>query len=595
MGALGACGARHGPDGGWGVAGSNGISIALALGGGVAVFAAIVALVPQQGELPQATVESVADPAAPAPEQAASGAAEEPPAEVAAAAPADAGSADTDGADTGEAEAQSAAAEALAVEAPRVDTFRVEPDGLTVIAGRAAPEVLVAVLLDGESVGEGETDPSGGFTLILDLPPADEPRVLSVVADPLGAAVMAEETYIVAPTPADVAEAETGSAETDVAAALSEVEQAPGASDVEDDVVQDGEAAVAPSGTDEAGGAAAETVEMASVAGEAAGAEEEPAAVAAVSGAEVVADVPDVAATQESVAAPEDVVPDGAGQGDQAANETAAAVAETGAETGAETVTATAEAAPEPAASEPAATEPADGTSAAVAAEAEVVPAPDLPAPDLVAEVPALDAPAPVETAAPPVLVSDADGVRVVQPALAPGAGPEVLTTAAVDAIAYDAEGRVSLSGRAAGGTTVRLYLDNAAVADVAVDGEGQWSADLTGTAPGVYTLRVDQIDAGGRVTSRVETPFLREERESIAAAMAEDTGEEGFAVAMKTVQPGNTLWAIARERYGEGVLYLQVFEANRDRIRDADLIYPGQVFVLPEIGPDDAAAEGTD
>ena len=108
-----------------------------------------------------------------------------------------------------------------------------------------------------------------------------------------------------------------------------------------------------------------------------------------------------------------------------------------------------------------------------------------------------------------------------------------------------------------------------------------------SGTAPGVYTLRVDQIDAEGRVTSRIETPFLREERESIAAAMADDTGSEGFAVAMQTVQPGNTLWAIARERYGEGILYLQVFEANRDRIRNADLIYPGQVFVLPDLVPE--------
>ena len=43
------------------------------------------------------------------------------------------------------------------------------------------------------------------------------------------------------------------------------------------------------------------------------------------------------------------------------------------------------------------------------------------------------------------------------------------------------------------------------------------------------------------------------------------------------TVQPGNTLWGIAREKYGEGILYVRVFEANTDRIRDPDLIYPGQ------------------
>jgi nucleoid-associated protein YgaU len=49
------------------------------------------------------------------------------------------------------------------------------------------------------------------------------------------------------------------------------------------------------------------------------------------------------------------------------------------------------------------------------------------------------------------------------------------------------------------------------------------------------------------------------------------------------TVEKGFTLWAIAREKYGEGVLYVRVFEANKDLIRDPDLIYPGQVFDLPE------------
>jgi nucleoid-associated protein YgaU len=49
------------------------------------------------------------------------------------------------------------------------------------------------------------------------------------------------------------------------------------------------------------------------------------------------------------------------------------------------------------------------------------------------------------------------------------------------------------------------------------------------------------------------------------------------------TVQPGFTLWGIATERFGEGRMYVQVFEANRDSIKNPDLIYPGQVFTLPQ------------
>ncbi|HEX9857536.1 MAG TPA: LysM peptidoglycan-binding domain-containing protein, partial [Paracoccaceae bacterium] len=50
------------------------------------------------------------------------------------------------------------------------------------------------------------------------------------------------------------------------------------------------------------------------------------------------------------------------------------------------------------------------------------------------------------------------------------------------------------------------------------------------------------------------------------------------------TVQPGYTLWRIAKDNFGRGVMYVQVFEANRDKIRDPDLIYPGQVFTVPAI-----------
>ena len=112
------------------------------------------------------------------------------------------------------------------------------------------------------------------------------------------------------------------------------------------------------------------------------------------------------------------------------------------------------------------------------------------------------------------------------------------------------------------------------------IDESGAWSVSLPNVDPGTYTLRVDQVATEGDVTSRVETPFLREEPEVIAALPAlQDNG-----VNVITVQTGNTLWGIARDRYVEGQLYVQVFEANRDQIRDPDLIYPGQIFTIPEL-----------
>ncbi|WP_377504790.1 LysM peptidoglycan-binding domain-containing protein [Octadecabacter sp. R77987] len=197
-----------------------------------------------------------------------------------------------------------------------------------------------------------------------------------------------------------------------------------------------------------------------------------------------------------------------------------------------------------------------------------------------ITETPDTDTP---DTVAPAILSADADGVRVVQPAALPDTPPDVMATVALDTITYDPAGDVLLGGRAQAGGFVRVYIDNQPVTTSPISESGDWRTDLPQVDTGVYTLRVDEVDAQGTVTSRIETPFQREEPATVAAAMAEETGADGFRVAVKTVQPGATLWAIAQERYGQGVMYVQVFEANRDRIRNPDLIYPGQVFVLPE------------
>lgn len=88
---------------------------------------------------------------------------------------------------------------------------------------------------------------------------------------------------------------------------------------------------------------------------------------------------------------------------------------------------------------------------------------------------------------------------------------------------------------------------------------------------------------AAPTVTAAADSPAAVAETEAVG-------GTEEVAVPQPaangpvtvTVQPGFTLWGIAQERYGDGVLYVQVFEANRDKIKNPDLIYPGQVFAVP-------------
>ncbi len=183
------------------------------------------------------------------------------------------------------------------------------------------------------------------------------------------------------------------------------------------------------------------------------------------------------------------------------------------------------------------------------------------------------EAAAPAKLLPPTVLMSSARGVEVLQTApVSPG---EV----ALDSISYDEAGEVLLAGRGSEASSVRVYLDNTPVTTSRIQADGRWRVELPEVDTGTYTLRVDQIDATGAVTARLESPFLRESAELLANALGTGSG----AVRSITVQPGHTLWEISTNRYGEGKDYVRVFEANRDRIGDPDLIYPGQVFDLPE------------
>jgi len=53
-------------------------------------------------------------------------------------------------------------------------------------------------------------------------------------------------------------------------------------------------------------------------------------------------------------------------------------------------------------------------------------------------------------------------------------------------------------------------------------------------------------------------------------------------SISTRVVVRGDSLWRISRSTYGRGARYSVIYKANRDQIRDPDLIYPGQIFVLP-------------
>jgi nucleoid-associated protein YgaU len=151
---------------------------------------------------------------------------------------------------------------------------------------------------------------------------------------------------------------------------------------------------------------------------------------------------------------------------------------------------------------------------------------------------------------------------------------PEAATAAgglSLDTAEFDASDRLLLSGHAEPGARLNLYAGNQLLGTATADAAGKWSA----VAPhpqssGALALRIDQLTADGTVARRVAQAF--------APPPPSEAGRHRYLV-----KHGNNLWWIARQVYGEGVRYTAIYGANRDHIRDPNLIYPGQFFKLPK------------
>lgn len=150
---------------------------------------------------------------------------------------------------------------------------------------------------------------------------------------------------------------------------------------------------------------------------------------------------------------------------------------------------------------------------------------------------------------------------------------PEGFGPLTLDVIDYDDSGAVIFSGRAEPGRVVQLFINGQMLSQTTSSEEGRWTMSPEAQiAPGLYTLLVIQLDENGRPAYAIELPFERARPDQIDI-------RDGRVI----VQPGNSLWRIARRAYGRGAQYTIIYAANAAQIRDPDLIYPGQIFDVPE------------
>lgn len=195
-----------------------------------------------------------------------------------------------------------------------------------------------------------------------------------------------------------------------------------------------------------------------------------------------------------------------------------------------------------------------------------------------------------------PTEVLSAQGVF--QPAPTTADGKRINVTIGVVEAAEN--GTLFVSGNAAAGASVRIYLNETYLGTANVAEDGKWSIKIEkGVSPGQYKVRVDDVDTqSGKVLSRSEVTFdyAAKMAETAAAASTQQTATQQAqqsgaqpsvvvpAIGTATVKRGDNLWRISQKTYGEGLRYTVIHDANKEQIRDPDLIYPGQIFVLPKL-----------
>ncbi|MGA7807413.1 LysM peptidoglycan-binding domain-containing protein, partial [Bradyrhizobium sp.] len=217
------------------------------------------------------------------------------------------------------------------------------------------------------------------------------------------------------------------------------------------------------------------------------------------------------------------------------------------------------------------------------------------------------------------------------QLASAPPAAPSAdESLPAFDVARIDPTGAAVIAGRAAAGATVELLRNGERLDQAVADQSGQFVMVPSQLPAGDYELTLrSKLPDGTLATSRQGVAVALNEAPSSTGALqahaeaasesaaanrhdaalsqpphgspstgSPDRGPSSAAAEAKSenksepngehksvtkvVSRGDSLWHISQVTYGAGTRYAIVYRANRARIRDPNLIYPGQVVVLP-------------
>lgn len=179
---------------------------------------------------------------------------------------------------------------------------------------------------------------------------------------------------------------------------------------------------------------------------------------------------------------------------------------------------------------------------------------------------------------------------------------------------AVEIEGNtIYIAGQAMPDHSVIVYANEKMLGRSAVSPEGRFLVESQQPlAVGDYIIRADLLNKSQKVIASARVPFRREAGDNISAVApslkahkaANQTPDNAQVPANAPMQAsevtsqtpalehvagsviirkGDNLWTISKRTYGKGTRYTTIYLANRDQIRNPDLIWPGQVFTMPD------------
>jgi nucleoid-associated protein YgaU len=177
------------------------------------------------------------------------------------------------------------------------------------------------------------------------------------------------------------------------------------------------------------------------------------------------------------------------------------------------------------------------------------------------------------EATASGTIVADAAEAAPAKPQAKSQIAASQIAALAPSAIVWRDASRILISGTSRGGVRVTVNDAKGQFGEALVLADGAWQvAGSLDMDIAVNQLRFALFDDANQIIARYDLPVK-------ARDLAK--GQDGSPLVV--VNKGDMLWRIAYHQLGEGVKYVDIVRRNQQDIADPDLIYPKQIFAVPQ------------